>query len=66
MIDVVPQGETYYFRVPRGRPELTMRVVSEKTKVRLYSTAQLAGVLLVVLVIGVMLMRRGPQAPRVS
>lgn len=58
-LDFVPTGEGYYFRVPRGRPELTATLTTQGNWLKSVSSLELLGVLILVLVLATFLRRRG-------
>ncbi len=58
-LDFEPTGEVYYFRVPRGRPELTATLTTQRTWLKSVSSLELLGALVVVLVLAAFLRRRG-------
>lgn len=43
VVDFVPTGDVYYFRVPRGKPELTVAWTNQEIQSRFISTWQLIG-----------------------
>ncbi len=58
-LDFEPTGEVYYFRVPRGRPELTATLTTQGNWLKSVSSLQLLGALVLVLVLAACLRRRG-------
>ncbi|MDP1560865.1 MAG: hypothetical protein Q8M16_05670 [Pirellulaceae bacterium] len=43
VVDFVPTGDVYYFRVPRGKPELTVTLTNQETQSSFFSMWQLLG-----------------------
>ncbi len=58
LVDFEPQGATYYFRVPRGKPELTVTWTSQDHYQHFWSTVQLV---VAALVIGLILRWTRPR-----
>ena len=62
-LEFKPRGMTYYFRVPRGNPQLSMRVMNVETQTRVFSTMQIAAMMAVILVLGVLALRARSRPP---
>jgi len=57
-LDFQPQGEVYYFRVPRGRPELTATLTTQNLWFRSISSLELLAALVVAVLLAAVLRRR--------
>lgn len=57
-LDFQPSGEVYYFRVPRGRPELTATLTTRTARSKTMSSLELAGAVVVALILAACCRRR--------
>ncbi len=57
-IDITPSGQTFYFRVPKGKPQLSAQFVEQSQYHQLWSTAQIAIGIAVVAVLALISRKR--------